>query len=77
MTDNIDELKTVKETIEGIYEVNKERYTKLMAGVPKEELDDFRRVLGGADILIDDEKATQVKVDEFKKANPEYDSEYE
>ena len=58
LTDNIDELKTMKETIEDIYERDKDRYMMLMSGVPKEELEEFRLVLGGADVLIADETET-------------------
>ena len=71
LTDDIDELKTMKETLEGIFELDKDHYARLMAGVPKEEIEVFKQVLGGIQHLIKDEDETQKKLDEVRKANGE------
>jgi len=40
-----------------------------MAGVPKEEIERFKQVLGGVENLIKDEDQTQKKLEEVRKAN--------
>ena len=66
--DDIDELKTLKETMLQISQNNQPLYQKLMSGVPaQDQQQQFGSILEGVEKLIEDEATTRQQIEEMEK----------
>lgn len=66
--DDIDELKTLKETMMAINQNNQQLYQKLMSGVQQvDQQQQFQSIMAGVEKLIEDEKEMRRKVEEMEK----------